>query len=187
MWVICAFVPSMASAASWSPVTTSHTLSAPGVAFTAPTTPFGVPAGWSCAGTTFGIHVAATNRLVFTSASFTNCMGSGATVNCTVTMTPTGLPWTATPVSTTNVQIHSVQIDLVYENTPGNATACVAPGAKTVLTGTLSNGSWNPATNQVNLAPATGLTAHFLGTGISSTTTFAGTISDTTGTLRMFM
>jgi hypothetical protein len=186
MLAVCAFVPSMASAASWSPLGSAHTLLGPGLAFTAHTSPLGGPAGSSCATTTFGSNVASANTIEITSASFVNCMGSGAASPCTATVVPTGLPWTATATSTTNVQIHGVQIDLVFENTPG-AAACPAAGAKTLLTGTLSNGSWSPATNTVNLAPSTGLSAHFLGTGITSSTTIAGTISDQAGTLRMFM
>jgi hypothetical protein len=184
---VCAFVPSMASAASWSPVGTVHTLSAPGLAFTAHTSPLGGPAGWSCAAITLGTQVTNANTLTITAASFTNCMGAGAATPCTLTIQATGLPWPMTATATTNVQIHGVNVDMRFENTPGSAGACPILGAKTLLTGTLTGGSWNPANNTVNLGSATGLTTHFLGTGISSTTTIAGTISDSAGTLRMLM
>jgi hypothetical protein len=184
MLAVCAFVPSLASAASWSPINSAHTLSAPGLSFLAHTGPLGA-AGWSCAGVSLGTHVANANTLAVTSASFTNCMGSGGTTNCTVTEVGTGFPWQATATATSNIQIHNVVVDMLFEATPGNPSACAAAGAKILLTGTLTGGSWRSATNTAVLTNAQGLTAHYLGLGTSSTTTLNGTISDNAGTLRM--
>jgi hypothetical protein len=185
MLAVCAFVPSLASAASWSPVNSAHTLSAPGLSFLAHTGPLGA-AGSSCASVTFGTDVASANTLTITNGTFTNCMGTGGAANCTATVVGTGFPWQATATSTTNVQIHNVNVDILFENTPGNPTACAGAGAKVLLTGTLTGGSWRSATNTAVLTNAQGLTAHYLGTGLSSSTTVNGTISDNAGTLRMF-
>jgi hypothetical protein len=110
------------------------------------------------------------------------------TLNCTATSKGTNFPWTATATSTTNIQIHGISVDILFENTPGNPTTCPALGAKALLTGTLTGGSWNPATNEAFLVNETGVTAHFLGLGFASfsETTVSGTIRDTQGTLRMF-
>jgi hypothetical protein len=185
--VVCAFGPSMASAASWSPIGTTHQLFGTDVLFSAVPTPLGAAAGSTCVASEFDSDVVSANTIVITDARFKDCMGSGAAGNCTATVSSTGLPWTATATATSNVQIHGVNIDVLFENTPGNPNACAAPGAKVLLTGTLTGASWQPATNQVQLAGATGLTAHFLGFNTSSPTTVQGTIEDTAGTLRMFM
>jgi hypothetical protein len=57
-------------------------------------------------------------------------MGNGAAANCTATLTPTGFPWTATATSTTNIQIHGINIDVVVENTPGNPVLCQFTGGR---------------------------------------------------------
>jgi hypothetical protein len=187
MLVVCAFVPSMASAASWSGGgSVTHQLTSNGLAFTAHTSPLGGAAGSSCAVSQFDSDVVSANTIEITRARFDNCMGSGLASPCTATVVGTGFPWTATATSTTNIQIHGVNVDILFENTPGSATACPAAGAKTLLTGTLTGGSWNSANSTANLVAEPGLAAHFLGTGISSSTTVTGVISDPAGTLKMF-
>jgi hypothetical protein len=190
MLVVCAFVPSMASAASWFQVGTTHQLVAPNLQFTAHTSPLGGDIGWRCNASEFDADVVSTNTLEITDGRFVDCHGLFATVtaNCTLTMRGTNFPWTATATSTTNIQIHGLNVDILFDNTPGNPTACPALGAKTLLTGTLTGGSWNPATNEAFLVNETGLTNHFLGLGVAnfSEVTVTGTIRDTVGTLRMF-
>jgi hypothetical protein len=187
MLVVSAFVPSMASSASWSVVGSAHTLSAPGLSFLAHTGPLGA-VGWSCPTVSFGSTVSNANTLTINSATFGNCMGSGGAANCTLTTASTGLPWRATATATTNVQIENVAVDMLFENTPGNPTACAGNGAKILLTGNLTGGSWRATTNTAVLTNAQGLTVHYLGfiPPSNSTTTLNGTISDSAGTLRMF-
>jgi hypothetical protein len=194
MLVVCALVPSMASmasAASWFQVGTTHQLFSPNLAFTAHTSPLGGGAGWQCNASEFDADVVNTNTLEITDGRFVDCHGLVGTViaNCTVTSVPTNFPWTATATSTTDIQIHGIRVDILFENTPGNANSCSGLGAKSLWTGTLTGGSWNPASNDVLLANGRGLTMHFLGLGgpSFSETTVAGTIRDTAGTLRMFM
>jgi hypothetical protein len=188
MLAVCAFMPSLASAASWSPIGgADHSLFSSNLSFTN-TFPVIGQVGWGCNRTEFTSSVVSTNTIEITATGFADCMGTLGNSQCTLTATGGNFPWTATATSTTNVQIHGVDITLVFENTPGNANACQNPATIT-LTGTLTGGSWNPANNTLNLSdPQTdGLTAHILGAGLTATSFVAGTVRDTAGTLRMFM
>jgi hypothetical protein len=185
MLAVCVLVPSLASAASWSPVGTHRQLFSPNLSFTA-TVPVLGQSGSLCAASEFTGDVATSNTIEITNAVFTRCMGTIGAVNCTSTPTGANFPWTATATSTTDVQIHGVDVTVVFENTPGNATACPNPGTIRV-TGTLTGGSWNPTSNEVTLEHELGLTAHVLGTGLNGVATVDGTIRDTSGSLRMFM
>ena len=184
--VVSAFVvPSMASAASWFQVGTTHQLFSPNLSFTA-TFPVIGQGGSSCNGSEFDGDVVNANTIEITSGRFVDCMGTIGQSNCTVTATGTGFPWTATATATSNVQIHGDNVSAVFENTPGNPNPCQTATTIT-LTGTLTGGSWNPATNEVLATdPQThGLTASAL--GLSVPAFVIGTIRDTTNTLRMFM
>jgi hypothetical protein len=186
MLAVSAFVvPSMASAASWFQVGTTHQLFSPNLAFTVNV---GVTLGSQCNGSEFDASVFSANTIEITSGRFVDCMGTFANSQCTVTATGTGFPWTATATSTSNVQIHGVHVTAVFENTPGNGAACQVPGTAT-LTGTLTGGSWNPTSNVVLLTDpeAMGLTAHISPLGVSAPAFVTGTIRDTSNTLRMFM
>jgi hypothetical protein len=188
MLAVSAFVvPSMASAASWFQVGTTHQLFSPNLAFTA-TLPVLGQAGWQCNGTEFDADVVTANTIEFTSGRFVDCMGTQGQSNCTVTATGTGFPWTATATATTNVEAHGGRITAVFENTPGNPNACQT-AATITLTGTLTGGLWNPTTNELLLTdPQThGLTEHVLGTGLNASAFVSGTFRDTTNTWRMFM
>ena len=178
-------VPSMALAASWFQVGTTHQLFSPNLSATG-TLPIIGQTGWTCNGAELDADVVSANTIEITSWRFNDCMGTQGQSNCTLTATGTGFPWTATATATTNVQIHGVHVTLVFENTPGNPNPCQNPSTFT-LTGTLTGGSWNPATNEVLLTEAHGLIAHVLGTGLNAAQFVTGTIRDTTNTLRMFM
>jgi hypothetical protein len=180
MLAVSAFVmPAMASAASWSPVGTTHQLFSSNLSFTSHGGPLG-HAGSSCAGSEFDADVTSAQVLTITSGRFSNCTGTGGAANCTVTPVQTGV-WTATAIATTNIQIHNFNVDALFEG-----ITCQANGAKALVTGTLTSGSWIPAGNEAVFTSATDLTIHFLGVGLSSTMTVSGTLRDTTGTLRMF-
>jgi hypothetical protein len=185
--VVSAFVSSPASAASWSPLNSTHHLTATNLSVTAHTSPLNGILGWRCTSSTLEVHVASATTLTINDARFSNCMGTEAASPCTATVKATGLPWAATATSTTNIQIHNIQIDVHYEDTPGAGTICPAWGAKASLTGTLSGGSWNPANNTINLDDELGLTLHYLASSQSSATTVDGVFNDTDGTLRMLM
>ena len=182
---VCVFVPSMASAASWSPVGTARQLFSSDLAFTA-TSPTTGQAGSKCNASEFNGDVVSTNTIEITSAVFTKCHGLAGAVNCTATPNGTNFPWTATATSTTNVQIHGVNVDVLFENTPG-AAACPFLGAKLLLTGTLTGGSWNSANNTVNFTHDDGLVDHGIVPASATIPAFVtGVIRDTAGTLRMF-
>ncbi len=187
MLSVCAFVvPSLASAASWSPIGSTHHLFSPNLApnITAGPAP---GLGWSCPSVSLDARVDSANTIEITTGGFQQpCMGTGPGVNCTTT--PVGsFPWTATATSTTNVQIHGVDVAVTFENTPGNITACGLSHATLRLTGTVTGGSWNPANSELLLSGLSGLTAHFLGTGLNAPVFWSGTVRTTSGTLRMFM
>ena len=185
--LVCAFVPSLASAASWIPSgSTTHQLFSSNLAFTA--TALGTQIGGACNASEFDGDVVSANTVEITSGVFTRCHGLLATANCTLTPVGTNFPWTATATSTTNVQIHGVNVDVLYENTPG-AGACPLLGAKFQWTGTLTGGAWNPATNTLELQHDDGLTQHGIVPASATAPLFiTGTIRDTNtvAPLRMF-
>jgi hypothetical protein len=188
---VCAFVPAMASAASFSPVGTTHQLASSGLAFTIESAPIGGPTGFVCGLWTLDANVTSTSDVSISAARFDRCHGLLAYANCTLTLVPTSLPWTATAPNTTNIQIHNINIDITYETTPGNPNSCPpvtqANGAKVLLTGTLTGGSWDPVGNRLTLRAETGLAAHFLGPfGLTSGTTVTGDVTDPANTLRIF-
>jgi hypothetical protein len=188
MLAVCAFMPSMASAASWFQVGTNHSLFSSNLNFTTNIPTIGGQVGSQCNRTEFTTSVVNTNTIEVTAGGFADCMGTLGQNQCTATATGNNFPWTATATSTTNVQIHGVHVTVVFENTPGNLNACQVPGTVT-LTGTLTGGSWNPANNTLNLSDSQtdGLTAHVLGTPLFASAYPSGTVRDTAGTLRMFM
>jgi hypothetical protein len=183
--MVCAFaVPSMASAASWGVIGSTHVLDSSDLSFLGHTTSGTL--GEVCADSQFHSDVRNTAILTITSASFKNCMGTGALgANCTVTRTSTRFPWSATGASTTNVQIHDVHVDVKYENTPGNPTACAVNGAIVTWTGTLNSGSWNASTHSVTFTNATGLVATSTSLAGVTNVTVSGTIRDTAQTLTL--
>jgi hypothetical protein len=160
MVLLAAFaMPSMTWAASWGAVGTTHDLdqvAGNGLAFT--TTDGTI--GWGCAGFSLHAFVASAAALTVQSGTFTNCMGTGAAgTPCTTTLTGT-FPWRATGLSTTNIQIHNVNVHIRYENTPGNATNCPTGGMVLTLTGTLASPNhthWNATTRTAAFVNATGL------------------------------
>jgi hypothetical protein len=136
----------MASAASWSPIGTSQTLISSNLAVTQ-SLGGGLMLGASCASSTFGTVVTSAAVLTINGATFATCSGTGIANGCTVTATGTGFPWKATAVSTTNIQIHGIRVDVRFATAPGGATPCTAGVHNTSLvwTGTLTGGSWDPS------------------------------------------
>lgn len=174
---LCAWaMPSMASAASWGPVSSTHTET--GSLFTIHIS-FPFTLHYSCAHTHDHSEVASASVMTITSASFGNCTGAGAAAGCAVTLQATSLPWSATGVSTSNVTIDGVRIDGLLEG-----GSCAVAGASFTMTGNLQGGAWDPAAHQITYNNASGLTAHSaaLGSGSVVATT---TLRDLTQTLTL--
>lgn len=183
---LAAFVmPSVASAASWGVVGSTHDLTSSDLRFTN----HDGSLGSSCALAALHANVASAGTLTVQSGAFTGCMGTGS-VGVACTTTPVGtFPWQATGITTTNIQIHNVVVNVVYETTPGNATPCAIPGAVVTLTGTLASPNhthWLAASHHLKLNDATGLVAHAPALGVAGQpVTINGTIRDTQQTLTL--
>jgi hypothetical protein len=157
---LCAFLlPSVASATSWSPVgTTDGRIDSSNLGFSSPALGVGI----FCSSTTLSVSVDSGALATITGADFANCHGNVGSfvVGCTVTYPATNLPWRVTPVNTTNIDIHGVDIDLTFETTPGTLGECANTGLTMRLTGTLS-ASFTPGPPRVfDFTGSTALLAH---------------------------
>jgi hypothetical protein len=179
---VCALAPSMASAAGWGPLGTTHLLTATNLRFDAHVVGIGV-GGAFCTDTRFHADVRDAARLTITNATFGTCHGTGLAVDCTPTMAATNFPWTATGASTSNITIEGVQVDIHFTNRPGDPNSCIAPSSVT-STGHLGGGLWDAAAHQVTYTNTTGLTAHIPGFGPAVETT-SGTLRDLTQSLTL--
>jgi hypothetical protein len=157
-------MPSMASAASWVGAGDLHSSNFGFLTLGA------VPSSSACSAVTFNTTVDNAAVLTITGASFNRCHSFGGPfVGCTITATGTKFPWRATALSTTDIRIHDVHIDLRFETTPpAGSTPCNAIGNQLTVTGTLGVGFgtqtvWDPSIKTVTFTNTTGLTAHFLG------------------------
>ena len=177
---VCAFaMPSMASASSWGTVGSHHTLTSSNLGFTS-------PIGTSmCTGSSFTARVLSTADLQITASTFAGCTLIAPALGATCVMTMSGTfatPWTATARTTSDIQIHSVDIDTAFDNDTG--TSCGAlTGQSARITGTLSSVKWhgNGATRTLELAGNSGVVSHSaLGTTLIAPT---GTIFDVGNTL----
>jgi hypothetical protein len=161
---LCAFVvPSVASAASWTPFgTTDGRIDSANLGFSVAA----LNAGWSCTATTFSVRVDSAALMTVTGASFENCHGDvGIGVGCTVTATGTGFPWSMTAPDTTTVQIHGDDVDAVWETTPGTPNECVSNGSNMRVTGTFTF-SYTPVPKLFDIGGGGGSgTLHLLGIG----------------------
>jgi hypothetical protein len=183
---LCAFaMPSMASASSWIGSGDIHSGNVGFQSFGA------IPLTWACNAVTFGTLRHSASVLTITTASFSRCHGSGgAATGCTITYTGTRFPWTATAVSTSNIQIHGVHIDVRFETTPpAGSTACALNGNEVTLTGTLGLGiglqtTWTPGSRTVDFTATTGLTGHAPGVALN---TLVNGSAVATGTLNIAM
>ncbi len=182
---ICAFVlPPVASAASWGPLNTHHTLDSANIGFTSLTGGAGLTS--QCSSSSFTARVLSAGDLSISAATFGGlCTQSGAAVgDCTLTTASTGFPWRATAVTTSNIQIHNINIDLRFENMPGAGNSCLANGLPLQITGTLTGGSWTGNVNprRIDLLNESGLVSHSA-LGAANPVAVRGEITDTQGTL----
>jgi hypothetical protein len=165
-------MPAMASATTkWGPLNTNGTLTSSDLSVYNSS----MSVGWYCTSSTLGYHVRtpASSTLDVTSASFSNCSGTQGWSGCTITLTATGLPWTATATSTTDFQLNV-----------GNVNVTVCGGGPMTWSGTLHPGSWNAATHTVAFSSAVGL-ALGSGGGILGYTTVNGSFRNPTQTLTL--
>ncbi len=181
---VCAFaMPAMSSAASWGVIGTEHTLHSANIGFTATHPVLGAISS-SCAQSTFTVDVRSAAALTVTSTSFNNCTAQGPVIgDCTVTPVGTNTDWTVTGVTTSNVQIHDIRIDVKFETKPGSALGSCKGGVHNqsiLLTGTLGGGVWNAAQSSVTYTNAEGVSSHDA-FGITIPVTVSGTIRDTNG------
>jgi hypothetical protein len=185
---LCAFaLPSMASASSWGVVGSEHTLDSANVGFTSHVN----QVSSSCSQSQFTVDVRSTAALTITSASFTGCTQTGPSIGtCTMTSKATNLPWTATAVSTNNIQIHGIHLDVGLENHPGS-TSCGAAGVQFTITGTLTGARWTGNTRHgLDLEGLTGNPSSSMGlvatsslSAVASPVTIGGTVFDTQNSL----
>jgi hypothetical protein len=180
---VCALaMPAMAGAASWTGTLGNHVFDGSNPANRLAFSVAAISSGSTCAVAQFPIDIRSASDAQATHATFINCMGVGNAVNCTATATGTNFPWTVTNPTTANVTIDGVDVDVNFENTPGNATACGVPGNVRV-TGNLSGGAWTNPAHEITFTNATGTTAH---TSLGSfPATVTGTLRDTAQTLTM--
>jgi hypothetical protein len=159
---ICAFVlPSVASAASWGPIGgPDHVLDSPNVGFTSAL--LGQPTISQCTSSSFTTVVVSAADAQIRAGTFGGlCTASSAAIgDCTVTTTTTGFPWTLTAVTTSNIQLHGVDIDLTFEDMPARPGSCTnVNGAKLTITGTLTGGTYT-GPGRLDFHDAEGLVSH---------------------------
>jgi hypothetical protein len=177
-------IPSIASAASWGVIGTTHNLDASNLVLNVDSVIGTIPA--SCAASTLHAVVSSAAALTITSATFPQpCQGAtGAAVGCTVTVQPTRLPWIITGTTTSNVTLEGLHLDLRYETRPpAGSVACALNGISITATGKLHGGAWDAAAHQITYVNAPGSIGHSpLGPGSG---TFTATFRDTAQTLTL--
>ncbi len=160
---LCAFVlPSVASAASWAG---TGNIDSSNLGFSSPA----LSLGTACTHSSLSVTVHNAAAATITGAAFRNCHGNrGGAVGCTHTWTGTGFPWRTTAVATSNIQIHDVDVDISFEQTPGTPGGCANTGTQLRLTGTVI-ASFTPNATQTSrrfdFDGATGLSGAIFGIG----------------------
>jgi hypothetical protein len=177
----CALLmPSMAGAASWGVIGTEHTLDSPDLGFTSAD---GGGLTTACPESSFTVSVQSASTLTITGVTFRRCTTSGPTAGlCTVTSAATHLPWTATAISTSTIQIGGVHFDELLEDERAAPGSCFLKGVWRTITGTLEIGSWTASQHEVTFSNAEGLAGHSA-LGIGAPVTTRGTLRDTQQTL----
>jgi hypothetical protein len=182
-------VPSVASAASWGIIGTTHTLFSANLGFSTHST-FG-SSGWICNESQLHADVRNAATLTVTSATFRNCTGIGAYSDCTVTMVPTGFPWSGTAIGagTNDIRIDGLQVDMKFETRPpAGSSGCPIDGTTPTWTGTLGTGTtgtlWDVGQHEITFSSAAGTTLHGVTTEPQAVTV-TGTLRDTTQSLTL--
>jgi hypothetical protein len=184
--------PSMAAAASWGTVGTTHTLDSDNLGWATNNHATTYASSWTCLATQLHVDVRSASALAVTGANFKTCSSLNRGGSCTVTMTPARFPWTVTGTGTTDVRIDGVHIGIQYEDLPGAPGTCGGPYANQqfTLTGSIGTASgqgiWGASTHQISFVNAMGLTAHSLSNpALTHTVRVMGTLRDTTQSLTL--
>jgi hypothetical protein len=177
-------LPSMASASSWAAIGTEHTLESLDFGFTSMTVVGSITA--QCTRSSLTATVSSAQALEITTGTFGgSCTAFGPNIGtCLWSAVGTRFPWTATAVTTSNVQIHGVFIDVTFLQTPSN-TCFFIQNANFTITGTVSNGFWTGnggGQHSFFYANASGLVSHS-GLGNNVPVALRGTFRDTAATL----
>lgn len=152
-------ISSTASAAIWTPANSNHTLSATNLFYTWWD---GGPNGFSCGTTTLGVHARSplSSTLDVTSAAFSSCVAAYPySTTCNITVTPSGLPWTATGTTTSDVRLNVADLAIAYSSKP--SWSCPYGGATFHASGTLTGGAWNSGARSVTYSADTGLSVNY--------------------------
>ena len=191
MLAVCAMaMPSLASAASWSPGGTTHKLFMPDLVIST-TVGSSTTAAVGCTASELDADVVSASTIEITGGSLQDCRGLAPSIaaTCTVTATATQFPWTVTAPTTTTIQIHGIRVDMTLENPPMFAS-CHAGGVNLTWTGTLTGGTWDPSATGANrritfdTQPGTSLHSTI---GAFGAAKVSGSLRDTTGTLDLLM
>jgi len=153
-------IPSMASAATWSPLDTVHTLTSPS-SITFNIQGVSSTSTFSCSsGPRFSAQVRtpASSLMDMTSTSTLSCTGTtNSFAPCNVALAMNGLPlWNVDGTSTTNVKVNSVNIEATFTSKPGQT--CGLAGGVWTITGQLAGGVWSNLTRSLAFTNGTGLT-----------------------------
>jgi hypothetical protein len=184
---VCA-MPSAASAASWGVIGSAHTLTSTSMVFVAHLSPTAVQV--NCSHYQFNIDVSSAAALRVTSATF-NCTGGSPNVaGCSATMTATGLPWTITGTTTSDVTIDGYHADVRFEDKPGTPGECNPTFPDITFSGRVGGGVWNggAGAHTITYTNATGLSAtgfHSGGGQVTVPATLSGTLRDLAQTLTL--
>lgn len=165
---LCAFVlPSVSSAASWSPGgTVDGRIDSGNLGWSITL----INGGASCTSSTFSVSVDTAFVATITNGTFANCHGdTGGSVGCTITSVGTfPSPWRMTAFNTSDIIIDEVDIDVSFEQTPGTLGECPQVGLNIRLTGRVTASFTPGAVGARRLdfgPPTTGFFAHFPGVG----------------------
>jgi hypothetical protein len=189
---LCAFaMPSMAPAASFSPVGLETTLHSADVGFTSANPALG-RINSNCTRSNFTVRVTSAALLDVIGATFGgHCTAqfldvAGAPI-CTSTAQATTLPYRGTAPSATNITIDGVRIDVGFENTPGNANCTTAglTGGSIIITGNLTGGVYNNGPRTLVYSNAPGLVSHSAATGANGTPVAVRATFTSTGNLQV--
>lgn len=144
MTVCACAMPSMASAASWGPVGTEHTLDSPNFGFSTTVPGIGAVTS-SCSSSTLTGVPGIRSIMTLTAASFAGCTATGSGIGtCTAVTTATlGSDPRVTAVTTSNIQIDSVVLDMTFQNHRGSTACLNVVGVSTTITGALGGGQWS--------------------------------------------
>lgn len=165
-------VPSMASAASWATVGSTHMLDSSNLLFSSQSLNIGL----ICTNSQFHIDVTNGEQLTITGIAMNSCDATGTGGSgCIATVTPVLPHWTITGTSNTDIRIR-LHMNVTFDGT------CAGNGTFLTVTGTVKAGVWSQVQHEIVYTNAEGVNAD-AGVFGSPPMTISGTIRDTTQSL----